>query len=68
MNREWELRLAAFFEELVEAELAINAIKERLAKCSVFYEEALFSAISQGASTITIKKFNQYTEERSPLT
>jgi hypothetical protein len=67
MNKQQQLRLAAFFEELAEAELALDILKTELATCKTFSGEALFNNIAEGSQEITIGQLTAYTNSKCPF-
>lgn len=68
IKKDKRLRLAVFLEELAEAELAFEAIKQRLASVPGFRPETLFSKIAESDSRLTIAKLQKYVEQSMPVT
>jgi|JI6StandDraft_1071083.scaffolds.fasta_scaffold01530_16 hypothetical protein len=54
MNKQNQLKLAAFFDEIAEGELAVDLLKSELNAAKGFSANALFDHIAQGATTISI--------------
>lgn len=64
MNKQNQLKLAAFFDEIAEGELAVDLLKVELNAAKGYSAEALFSQISQGSSQISIDQLTQYLERK----
>lgn len=56
--------MAAFFEEIYEAEEVLDFIKQQLASSPNFHPRLLFEQVSAGADTITVQRMRDYLEDR----
>lgn len=65
---EKQLQLAAFLEEIGEAEIAFDAIKQQLCRLPGFAPEVLFGKIARRDSHITIPKLQGYVQRVMPIT
>jgi hypothetical protein len=64
MNKREQELLAAFFEEVYEAEEVTDFIKQQLSASPNFHPGALFQHVSGGAEQITLQRMRYYLDDR----
>jgi hypothetical protein len=67
MNKQNQLKLSAFFDEVAEGELACDMLKVELASCKGFSADTLFRQIAEGTATISIDHLSSYLRPKQNL-